>query len=34
MADLDAIHTNDRFFFRTNYPVKVPRVVLSMIELD
>ena len=31
MADKDAINKNYRFF-RTNFPPKVPRVILSMIE--
>ena len=33
MADLDAIHTSNRFL-GTIYPATVPRVILSIIELE
>ena len=33
MADLDAIHTSNRFV-RTIYPARVLRAILSIIELE
>ena len=33
MADLDAIHMNNRLL-RTIYQAKLPRVILSKIELE
>ena len=30
---MDAIHTNNRFL-RTTFPVTVPRVILSIIDLE
>ena len=33
MADLDVIHTSNRFL-RTIDPARVPRVILSKVELE